>query len=61
VAQLLLDMPFGAFPMALGLYYDPAPTFEGAVVGQRARAAGRSRDLASLLNKGETWTVGPAG
>jgi 2-oxoglutarate ferredoxin oxidoreductase subunit beta len=55
-------MPFGAFPIALGvLYCDPAPTFEGAVVDQRARAAGRNRDLTALLNKGETWTVGPAG
>jgi 2-oxoglutarate/2-oxoacid ferredoxin oxidoreductase subunit beta len=61
VAQLLLDMPFGAFPIALGvLYCDPAPTFESVVVDQRAKAAGRSRDLAALLSKGETWTVGPA-
>jgi 2-oxoglutarate/2-oxoacid ferredoxin oxidoreductase subunit beta len=36
VAQLLLDMPFGAFPIALGvLYCDPAPAFEAAIVDQR--------------------------
>jgi 2-oxoglutarate ferredoxin oxidoreductase subunit beta len=61
IAQLLLDMPFGAFPVAMGvLYCNPAPTLEGAVVEQRSRAAGRKRDLATLLSKGETWTVGPA-
>jgi 2-oxoglutarate/2-oxoacid ferredoxin oxidoreductase subunit beta len=59
VAQLLLDMPFGAFPIALGvLYCDPAPTFEGAVVGRRT-ATGSKPDLNALLSKGETWTVGP--
>jgi 2-oxoglutarate ferredoxin oxidoreductase subunit beta len=62
IAQLLLDMPFGAFPVAMGvLYCNPAPTFEAAVVEQRSRAAGKKRDLNALLSKGETWTVGPAG
>jgi 2-oxoglutarate ferredoxin oxidoreductase subunit beta len=60
VAQLLLDMPFGAFPVAMGvLYCNPAPTLEGAVVEQRSKAVGRKRDLNALLSKGETWTVGP--
>jgi 2-oxoglutarate/2-oxoacid ferredoxin oxidoreductase subunit beta len=60
VAQLLLDMPFGAFPVALGvLYCNPASTLEGAVVEQGLKAAaGRKRDLSALLSKGETWTVG---
>jgi len=59
VAQMLLDMPFGAFPVAMGvLYCNPAPTLEGAVVEQRSKAAGRKRDLNALLSKGETWTVG---
>jgi 2-oxoglutarate/2-oxoacid ferredoxin oxidoreductase subunit beta len=60
VAQMLLDMPFGAFPVALGvLYCDPVPTLEGAVTEQgRKAAAGRKRDLGALLSKGETWTVG---
>jgi 2-oxoglutarate ferredoxin oxidoreductase subunit beta len=60
VAQLLIDMPFGAFPIALGvLYCNPAPTLEGAVGEQsRKAAAGRKRDLSALLSKGETWTVG---
>jgi 2-oxoglutarate ferredoxin oxidoreductase subunit beta len=61
IAQLLLDMPFGAFPVAMGvLYCNPAATFEAAVVEQRSRAAGKRRDLNALLSKGETWTVGPA-
>ncbi len=60
VAQLLLDMPFGAFPIALGvLYCNPAPTFESSVVEQGKRAStGRKRDISALLSKGETWTVG---
>ena len=38
VAHMLIDMPFGAFPMALGvLYDDPRPTFESAVLEQNAR------------------------
>ena len=52
-------MPFGPFPMALGvLYDDPRPTYEEAVLGQdQAARAGKSTDLAKLLAKGQTWTV----
>jgi 2-oxoglutarate ferredoxin oxidoreductase subunit beta len=59
IAQLLLDMPFGAFPIALGvLYCDPAPAFDTSVVAQNAKAAvGKVRDLNALLRKGDTWTV----
>ncbi len=59
VAHLLVEMPFGAFPMALGvLYEDPAPTFESAVVAQNAQAsAGKQANLAKLLAKGQTWMV----
>jgi 2-oxoglutarate ferredoxin oxidoreductase subunit beta len=60
IAQMLLDMPFGVFPVALGvLYCNPVPTLEGAVTElSRKAAAGRNRDLSALLSKGETWTVG---
>jgi 2-oxoglutarate ferredoxin oxidoreductase subunit beta len=60
VAQMLLDLPFGAFPVALGvLYCNPVSTLEGAVIEQGLKAAaGRKRDLGALLSKGETWTVG---
>jgi 2-oxoglutarate/2-oxoacid ferredoxin oxidoreductase subunit beta len=59
IAHMLVEMPFGAFPMALGvLYDDPRPTYEGALLGQDTRArAGRSPDLARLLARGQTWTV----
>ena len=61
IAQLLLDMPLGAFPIALGVIYcDPAPAFEAAVVEQTAKAvAGKKRDLNALLRKGDTWSVEP--
>ena len=59
LAHLLVEMPFGPFPMALGvLYDDPRPTFETAVIEERARSsAGKDANLAKLLAKGQTWTV----
>jgi 2-oxoglutarate/2-oxoacid ferredoxin oxidoreductase subunit beta len=65
IAHMLVEMPFGPFPMALGvLYDDPRPTFEAAVMAEREKAsAGKEPNLAKLLAKGQTWTVtedGPA-
>ncbi|WEK47189.1 MAG: 2-oxoacid:ferredoxin oxidoreductase subunit beta [Candidatus Andeanibacterium colombiense] len=59
VAHMLIEMPFGEFPMALGVIYDdPRPTFEAAVIAERAKASeGKTADLAKLLAKGQTWTV----
>ncbi len=59
VAHLLVEMPFGAFPMALGtLYDDPAPTFESAVVEQNRQASvGKRPKLQKLLSQGQTWQV----
>jgi 2-oxoglutarate ferredoxin oxidoreductase subunit beta len=59
IAHMLVELPFGPFPMALGvLYDDPRPTFETAVVEQNAKASeGRDASLAKLLAKGQTWTV----
>jgi Pyruvate:ferredoxin oxidoreductase and related 2-oxoacid:ferredoxin oxidoreductases, beta subunit len=59
LAHMLVEMPFGPFPMALGVIYDdPAPTFESAVVAERARLIeGKTADLGKLLSKGQTWTV----
>jgi 2-oxoglutarate ferredoxin oxidoreductase subunit beta len=59
VAHMLVEMPFGEFPMALGvLYDDPRPTFNDAVVAQnKAVSEGKSADLNTLLAKGQTWTV----
>ena len=62
IAHLLVEMPFGPFPMALGvLYDDPAPTFESAVVAQNAAASeGKVADLQKLVSKGQTWMVDKA-
>ena len=59
VANMLVELPFGAFPMALGvLYDDPRPTYEGAVETQDEKAReGKVPDLAALLARGQTWTV----
>lgn len=59
IAHMLIEMPFGEFPMALGvLYDDPAPTFENAVVAQNAAASeGKVADLQKLVAKGQTWMV----
>ncbi len=59
IAHMLVEMPFGPFPMALGvLYDDPRPTFEAAVAKERNLASeGKTPDLAALLAKGQTWTV----
>lgn len=59
VAHMLVELPFGPFPMALGVIYDdPRPTFEEAVLGQDAKAReGKDANLAKLLAKGQTWTV----
>jgi 2-oxoglutarate/2-oxoacid ferredoxin oxidoreductase subunit beta len=59
IAHLLVEMPFGPFPMALGvLYDDPAPTFESAVVRQNEAASeGKTADLQKLVAKGQTWMV----
>jgi 2-oxoglutarate ferredoxin oxidoreductase subunit beta len=59
IAHMLVELPFGPFPMALGvLYDDPRPTFEAAVIEERTKAsAGKEANLAKLLGKGQTWTV----
>ncbi len=59
LAHMLVEMPFGPFPMALGvLYDDPAPTFDSAVVAQNHQAAeGKTANLQKLLSQGQTWQV----
>ena len=56
---MLIDMPIGTFPMALGVIYDdPRPTFESAVRAQNEEAAaGKPADLQALVAKGQTWQV----
>lgn len=59
LAHMLVEMPFGEFPMALGvLYDDPRPTYDSAVVEQNAKLSeGKTPDLQALISKGQTWTV----
>ena len=59
VAHMLVEMPLGPFPMALGvLYDDPAASFEEAVVAQnRQLASGKTPDLQRLVSQGQTWIV----
>jgi len=59
IAHMLVELPYGEFPTALGVIYDdPKPTFEEAVVAQNASAsAGKVADLQKLVAKGQTWTV----
>ena len=59
LAHMLVEMPFGPFPMALGILYDdPAPTFDSAVIEQNAAAAaGKKPDLQRLVSQGQTWMV----
>jgi len=59
IAHMLVEMPFGAFPTALGVIYeDPAPTFESAVMCQNEKAsAGKKADLQALVAKGQSWMV----
>ncbi|MCL4671982.1 MAG: 2-oxoacid:ferredoxin oxidoreductase subunit beta [Sphingomonadaceae bacterium] len=59
IAHMLVEMPFGPFPMALGvLYDDPRPTYESAVAEEKGKASeGKDTNLAKLFAKGQTWTV----
>ena len=59
IAHMLVEMPFGAYPTALGVIYeDPAPTFESAVVEQNRKIAeGKVPDLQALVSKGQSWEV----
>ena len=59
LAHMLIELPFGEFPMPLGVIYDsPAPTYEVAVHEEKARASkGKDTSFAKLLAKGQTWTV----
>ncbi|WP_454883661.1 2-oxoacid:ferredoxin oxidoreductase subunit beta [Sphingomonas oryzagri] len=59
IAHMLVELPFGDYPVALGtIYNSPAPTFESAVVEQNIKASeGKAADLQALIAKGQTWMV----
>ena len=63
LAHMLVELPFGPFPMPLGVIYDdPRATFEEAVHDEKRRASeGKEPSLAKLLAKGQTWTVDDSG
>ena len=55
LAHMLVELPFGEFPMALGVIYDdPRPTYEAAVARREAPCAARARTptSAALLGQG---------
>ncbi|HMA15808.1 MAG: thiamine pyrophosphate-dependent enzyme [Bacteroidota bacterium] len=60
MAGLLAAMQPPQLPVALGvLYCHPTPSYESAVAGEVAAAApARPANLAELLRRGHTWTVG---
>ena len=59
VANMLIDMPFPEFPVALGvIYYDPASSFDEAMSAQETKLkAGKTADLNALLRRGQSWEV----
>ena len=59
IAQLLIALPAGGFPLALGVIYcDPTPTFDGAMLALSQKvAASKTPDLQRLLRSGQTWTI----
>ncbi|MGP1352441.1 MAG: 2-oxoacid:ferredoxin oxidoreductase subunit beta [Parasphingopyxis sp.] len=59
LAYMLVEMPFGEYPMALGTVYDdPRPTFNQVLTKQREEvSAGKPADLQALIEHGQTWTV----
>lgn len=60
IAHMLIEMPFGAFPMALGVIYcDPAPTYESVVREQQTSIAAQKGvpNLDKVLRQGQTWNV----
>jgi 2-oxoglutarate/2-oxoacid ferredoxin oxidoreductase subunit beta len=63
MAQMLIDMQPGAFPIALGVIYcSPLPPYDAAMTALNQKvASSRKRDLQALLSSGETWSVGENG
>ncbi len=59
VANMLIDMPFGEFPVALGVIYcDPAPSFDAEMEELEAKLAnGKAADFNALLRRGQSWEV----
>ncbi len=59
LAHMLVELPFGPFPMALGVIYDdPRPAYDAVVAEEMSKArSAKASNLGALLSKGQTWTV----
>src|SRR3546814_15735608 len=59
IAHMLVELPFGPFPIALAVIYDvPTPTFASAVAAPNTTASqGKVAALTKCVSKGQTWTV----
>jgi 2-oxoglutarate/2-oxoacid ferredoxin oxidoreductase subunit beta len=55
---LLASLPFGPFPVVLGvLFAELRPTYDGVIGEQTQAASARKADLTKLLRGGSTWKV----
>ena len=58
LAQMLVDMPFPDFPIALGiLYHDPAPSFDSIAARKAPPRRAGTAELTKLLANAQTWSV----
>ncbi len=59
IAQMLVSMILGPFPMALGvLFDDPRPTFDEVLLrADEENAEGKVADLQVLMERAQTWQV----
>lgn len=60
MAQMLINLPMGSFPMPLGVIYrEPgAPSYDDAFWKHHATKGNRTGTVADALRKGSTWTKG---
>lgn len=58
LASMLARLPFGKFPVALGvLYQTQRDTYDGVISQQMDKEKQKKPDLGALLRSGSTWTV----
>ncbi len=58
MAQLLVDLPFGLFPVALGVIYNfPRRRSRSRSASSMRGHAGKSTDLNALLRQGQSWEI----
>jgi 2-oxoglutarate/2-oxoacid ferredoxin oxidoreductase subunit beta len=58
LGTLLASLPFGAYPVVLGvLFAELRPTYDGTLKAQAIEATARKGSLEKLLRSGSTWRV----